>query len=90
MVSDFWTPEFNITHRPDGTILMVNADPLMDYLPTLADYLDGRRTRRIRFFWDAAMSRGNGKPSPMLRHFIKPVVWHPLCLHWGFAQTDHS
>jgi len=40
MVSDFWTPEFNITHRPDGTILMANADPLTDYLPTLADYLD--------------------------------------------------
>ena len=40
MVSDFWTPEFNITHRPDGTILMANADPLMGYLPTLADYLD--------------------------------------------------
>ena len=40
MVSDFWTPEFNITQRPDGTILMANADTLMGYLPTLADYLD--------------------------------------------------
>ncbi|MDF1728249.1 MAG: AMP-binding protein [Sulfitobacter sp.] len=38
--SDFWSPEFDITTRPDGTILMAQKQPLPDHLPTLADYLD--------------------------------------------------
>ena len=37
---EFWTPDFNITHRPDGTIFMSQKDPLPDYLPTIAAYLD--------------------------------------------------
>lgn len=37
---DFWSPEFNITTRPDGTILMEANRAVPDHLPTLADYLD--------------------------------------------------
>lgn len=37
---DFWTPSFDITKREDGTILMVQKDPPLDALPTIADYLD--------------------------------------------------
>lgn len=37
---DFWTPEFSIVHRDDGTIVMSQVEPLPPYLPTLADYLD--------------------------------------------------
>ncbi len=37
---DFWFPEFDYDHRPDGTILMRQRGDLPDYLPTLADYLD--------------------------------------------------
>ena len=37
---DFWTPDFDITHRDDGTVLMSNKAPLAAYLPTIADYLD--------------------------------------------------
>lgn len=38
--SDFWSPEFEIETRDDGTIVMRQADDLTGYLPTLADYLD--------------------------------------------------
>ncbi len=37
---DFWSPEFDIQTRPDGTILMQQKAALPDHLPTLADYLD--------------------------------------------------
>lgn len=36
----FWAPEFDISHAPDGTILMAQKDPLPDHLPTIAAYLD--------------------------------------------------
>lgn len=38
--SDFWTPEFDYEHRPDGTILMRQRGALSGYQHTLADYLD--------------------------------------------------
>ena len=38
--ADFWSPRFNIETRDDGTIVMEQAEPLPDHLPTLADYLD--------------------------------------------------
>ncbi len=38
--TDFWSPEFDIVTREDGTILMEQKQPLPDHLPTLADYLD--------------------------------------------------
>ena len=38
--ADFWSPRFKIETRDDGTIIMEQADPLPDHLPTLADYLD--------------------------------------------------
>lgn len=38
--TDFWSPNFDIVTREDGTILMQQPEPLPDYLPTLADYLD--------------------------------------------------
>ena len=38
--SDFWTPEFQIDRRDDGTILMRQKDALPEHFPTLADYLD--------------------------------------------------
>ncbi|WFE75729.1 feruloyl-CoA synthase [Roseinatronobacter sp. S2] len=36
----FWSPVFDYEHRPDGTILMRQTDPLPDHLPLVADYLD--------------------------------------------------
>ena len=36
----FWKPKFEITHRPDGSVLMEQRDPLPEHLPTIADYLD--------------------------------------------------
>ncbi|MGP9789220.1 feruloyl-CoA synthase [Roseinatronobacter sp. NSM] len=38
--SRFWSPVFAYEHRPDGTILMSQAEPLPDHLPVVADYLD--------------------------------------------------
>ena len=38
--ADFWSPEFDYEHRPDGTILMRQRGELPAWLPTLADYLD--------------------------------------------------
>ncbi|KUP90837.1 feruloyl-CoA synthase [Tritonibacter horizontis] len=38
--TDFWTPEFDIQTRDDGTILMAQTKELPPHLPTLADYLD--------------------------------------------------
>lgn len=38
--SRFWSPVFEYDHRPDGTILMRQAEPLPDHLPLVADYLD--------------------------------------------------
>lgn len=38
--ADFWSPEFDYEHRPDGTILMRQRGELPEWLPTLADYLD--------------------------------------------------
>lgn len=38
--SDFWDPEFDYDHRPDGVIIMRQKGELPSYLPTLADYLD--------------------------------------------------
>ena len=38
--TDFWAPEFDITTRDDGTIIMRQKAPLPAHLPTLADYLD--------------------------------------------------
>ena len=40
LTNDFWAPEFDYEHRADGTILMRQKEPLQEYLPTLADYLD--------------------------------------------------
>ena len=40
MASPFWSPEFQIDRRPDGTILMRQTGDLPPYLPTLAAYLD--------------------------------------------------
>ena len=37
---DFWSPEFDIAQRGDGSILMSQRAPLAAFLPTLADYLD--------------------------------------------------
>ena len=37
---DFWSPSFKITKREDGTVYMVQKDPLPEALPTIADYLD--------------------------------------------------
>lgn len=37
---EFWSPEFDYDHRPDGTILMRQRGALTGYLPTLANYLD--------------------------------------------------
>ncbi|MCC5965622.1 MAG: feruloyl-CoA synthase [Natronohydrobacter sp.] len=36
----FWRPEFEITRRTDGSILMRQADPLPDHTPVVADNLD--------------------------------------------------
>ncbi|MDD7972429.1 feruloyl-CoA synthase [Roseinatronobacter alkalisoli] len=36
----FWSPEFEYEHRPDGTILMRQTDPLPAHMPLIADYLD--------------------------------------------------
>lgn len=36
----FWTPEFDVETRADGTILMRQTGDLPDHLPVLADYLD--------------------------------------------------
>ncbi len=36
----FWSPEFDIEHRADGSILMQQTGDLPAHLPTLADYLD--------------------------------------------------
>ncbi len=38
--TDFWSPNFDIQTRADGTIIMAQTAPLPDHLPTLADYLD--------------------------------------------------
>jgi feruloyl-CoA synthase len=38
--SDFWDPQFNVTTRPDGAIIIEQKDPLPDHMPVLADYLD--------------------------------------------------
>lgn len=38
--TDFWSPEFDIQTRDDGTIIMEQTADLPDHLPTLADYLD--------------------------------------------------
>ncbi|MDD9910483.1 MAG: hypothetical protein OXR62_12435 [Ahrensia sp.] len=38
--TDFWSPDFDIETREDGSILMMQTEPLPDHLPTLADYLD--------------------------------------------------
>ena len=38
--TDFWAPAFDIVTRDDGTIIMKQASPLPEHLPTLADYLD--------------------------------------------------
>ena len=37
---DFWSPDFNIETREDGTIILEQSKPLPDHLPVLADYLD--------------------------------------------------
>lgn len=37
---EFWSPHFVYEHNADGTILMQQADPLPEYLPTVADYFD--------------------------------------------------
>ena len=37
---EFWTPEFDITKRDDGTIIMAQKEPLEPFFPALADYLD--------------------------------------------------
>ena len=38
--TDFWSPEFHIETRDDGTILMRQKAPLPDHMSTLAAYLD--------------------------------------------------
>ncbi len=38
--SDFWSPDFEIITRDDGSILMRQKAALPEHLPTLADYLD--------------------------------------------------
>lgn len=38
--ADFWQPEFDITTRDDGTIVMAQRGALPDHAPTLADELD--------------------------------------------------
>lgn len=40
MTPEFWSPEFDIETRDDGTIVMQQKGGLPDHLPTLADYLD--------------------------------------------------
>ena len=38
--TDFWSPKFAYRHRPDGSILMQHPEPLTDYAPLIADYMD--------------------------------------------------
>lgn len=38
--NDFWSPQFDIQSRDDGTILMQQIGGLPNHMPTLADYLD--------------------------------------------------
>ena len=40
MTTEFWSPEFDIETRADGSIVMAQKGGLPDHLPTLADYLD--------------------------------------------------
>lgn len=40
MIPEFWSPEYDIETRDDGTIVMQQKGGLPDHLPTLADYLD--------------------------------------------------
>ena len=54
----FWQPRFEITHRDDGTILMRQCDPLPDYLPVVADYLDDWANKTPDTTWIARRENG--------------------------------
>lgn len=56
--TDFWSPRFEIVTRSDGTILMQQADPLPDHLPTLADYLDKWANATPEHPWIARREKG--------------------------------
>lgn len=56
--SDFWTPDFQYAHRPDGTILMQQRAGLPDHMPVLADYLDHWADRAPDRTWIARRKDG--------------------------------
>ncbi|TVP72509.1 MAG: feruloyl-CoA synthase [Rhodobacteraceae bacterium] len=54
----FWQPEFDITHREDGSILMCQTDPLPAHLPVVADYLDHWADKTPDATWIARREKG--------------------------------
>jgi feruloyl-CoA synthase len=56
--SDFWTPDFQYEHRPDGTILMQQRAGLPSHMPVLADYLDHWADRAPDRTWIARRKDG--------------------------------
>lgn len=54
----FWQPRFEMTHRADGTILMRQRDPLPEYLPVVADYLDHWADKTPDAIWIARRENG--------------------------------
>ena len=56
--TDFWSPSFHIETRDDGTILMAQPDPLPEYSPILADYLDEWAHNTPAQTWFAQRDKG--------------------------------
>lgn len=71
----FWSPVFDYEHRPDGTILMRQVDPLPDHMPLVADYVDHWADTTPAATWMARREGGGdwrrisyGQARDMARH----------------------
>lgn len=54
----FWQPQFEITRRADGSILMRQPDPVPDHMPVVADYLDHWADKTPEAIWIARRDNG--------------------------------
>lgn len=58
--TDFWQPQFDISTRADGSILMRQTGDVPDHLPVLADYLDHWAQTTPDHPWIARRQPGGG------------------------------
>ncbi len=54
----FWQPQFEITRREDGSILMRQPGPVPDHVPVVADYLDHWADKTPEAIWIARRDNG--------------------------------